>query len=503
MFKLHIMNSLLVEKKTILNVVATIPAKQTIPVYKFLAGIVFLVLIMYALMHTFEYDEAWTYLSVKNQSLFELISYKNFNIANNHLLNSLWFRLLQSAGVKSVFLYRCASLASFVAYAFFLYKAVTYNNDFWRPKDDWYLSLFFLPPVIFFFAMGRGYSIAIASFCASLYYLKVFVHEKNAEAYWLFFVCGVLSCVSIVSFFFPFVAMFLYAHLKTYKDHFFSVKTILSGLILLAVTSYIYYIGKTILLHDTIINGTDNLFVYGMYSTFISFLNISSLVFPDKDLYASINLGFLSKALVLLTLIPVLWIFIYKHLTRHTELILLFITTLLFLASHVILHSKYPSDRSVLYLLYLIYIPVILHIAQYQNKFFKLHFYSVLLFALINFVGFIIEITKPTIYSFLKKQPVTEYSIASDWPNLSDEVYNDFYFGNRLKFTYIVKPYETNFNRIDSSIRSDATNLKEEFLLIQKPNFLRNKTFFDERFTVQPIMSSNFKDFYLIQRRPQ
>jgi hypothetical protein len=472
-------------------------------VYTGLSALVFLILVVYAIRHTWEYDEAWTYLSVKNESFWDLVTYKNFNIANNHLLNSLWFKALQLAGLKHIVFYRCASLLSFIFYAFFLYKAVTYKAPFWKTGHDWYLALFFLPPVIFFFASGRGYSMAVASFCASLYYLKVYLSEKKAAAYWKFFFWGALSSLSIVSFFFPFVAMLLYCLAKTYRDRLFSLQNIVSAVLLGGLALYIYHIGKTIILHDTIINGTDNLFLYGMYSTFISSLNISILVFPSKELYSRWNLGFLSKAWVLITLVPVIWIIAKNYIAKYAELIILAVMTLIFFISHILLNAKYPSDRSVIYLLYLVYIPVILHLVQYKNVFFKLHYYSVLLFGLINFGGFIYEITKPTLYDVMKKQPVKSYTIVSDWPNLADTVYNDFYFDNRLRFIYIQKSYETDMDLIDRNIRAAVNNPQGDFLLIQKSNFSRNKALFDSSYEVRPVMSSNSKEFYLIRKKTE
>src|SRR4051812_34200328 len=112
-------------------------------VYFSLSLFIFIILVVYAFVHTLEYDEAWTYLSVKNESFADLALYKNFNIANNHLLNSIWFKLMQLAGVKNIFFYRCASLASFFLYALFLYKAATYNAHKWKSRNDWYLALFF------------------------------------------------------------------------------------------------------------------------------------------------------------------------------------------------------------------------------------------------------------------------------------------------------------------------------------------------------------------------
>jgi len=91
--------------------------------------------------------------------------------------------------------------------------------------------------------------------------------------------------------------------------------------------------------------------------------------------------------------------------------------------------------------------------------------------------------------------------ILSDWPNLADQLYNEFQFNNRLHFTYIVKSYETDNDLIDRSIKAAASNPQADFLLIQKVNYLRVKEVFENGFIVTPLMSSNSKEMLLIQRK--
>ena len=85
-------------------------------IYAILSLFFFLLLLIYAFIHPWEYDEAWTYLSVQHESFFDLLSYSHFNIANNHILNSIWFKLMQVAGCRNVVFYRLVSLVSFWPY---------------------------------------------------------------------------------------------------------------------------------------------------------------------------------------------------------------------------------------------------------------------------------------------------------------------------------------------------------------------------------------------------
>jgi hypothetical protein len=137
---------------------------------------------------------------------------------------------------------------------------------------------------------------------------------------------------------------------------------------------------------------------------------------------------------------------------------------------------------------------------MYKDKFFKLHYYSVLLIGLVNFFGFLFELSKTTVYQALKQKPAAEYTIYSDWPNQSDSVVNDFSFGGKLSFRYLAENYEKDSAAIDQNIKTAAANPQAQFLLIQKINYLRNKSLFDTGFRVQPVLSSNSKELYLIQR---
>ncbi len=466
--------------------------------YTILSILFFCLLLIYAYFHTWEYDEAWTYLSVKHESFFDLLTYAHFNIANNHLINSFWFKLMQMGGASNVIFYRAASLASFWIYSYFLYKAVTYKADLWQPLSDWWLLLFFLPPIMIYFAIGRGYGLATALFIGSLYYMKVWLEEQRQADYWKCFFLGALSCLSIVSFLFPFAAMLIYM-LFLSGDKLFSRKNIISAFLLLPLVLYIYYVGKTIILHDKIINGTDHLVVNGMYSTFVGALGIYDFVFPSPDLLARINLVTISRILIWASFLPVLWIMLRKRRARYPELTLLLIMTGLFVVLHLVLKAKYPSDRSVIYILYLLYIPIVLYIVGYKDKFFKLHYFTVLLFSLINFFSFFYDLTRPELYSVLKEKPVKQYTIVSDWPNWGDDVYNELYFGGRLHIRYVAKSFETDWPAADLRIKTAMQNPGTDYLLLQRSTWLRDHQWFDTLYPVQKVYSSAAKELYLIQ----
>ena len=454
----------------------------------------------FAYFHTWEVDEAWTYLSVKNESFFDILAYTHFNIANNHALNSIWFKLMQSAGAHNVIWFRLASLVSFLFYGYFLYRTVTFKTTMWNISSDWWLILFFLPPIMVYFTLGRGYGMATASFLGALFYMKVWLEDRKEPGYWKFFFLAFFSSLSIVSFLFPFLAMLAYLAIRT-GDPLFSKRNLITAVLLLPLIAYIYYVGKVILLNDKIINGTDHLFVNGMYSTFIGALSIYDFVFPYPDLITRFPLVAISKALVLLSLLPVLWIIFRKRQARaYVELSILLFFTVLVGMVHLLLKSKYPSDRSIIYVLYLFYIPVICYLVRSGNRYFKWHYFIVLLFSLINFYSYFYSLFRPSLYTTLAKLPARSYTIISEWPNQGDQVYSDLYFNGRLHFSYIAKAYETDWAQVDEKIKTALHDRSADFILVQHPTWLRDQSLFAGLQT-QRLFSSSYREVYLIRLR--
>jgi hypothetical protein len=466
------------------------------PVYLVFATLAFLLSLYYAWARIWDYDEGWTFVSVKNESITDLLAYKHFNIANNHLLNSLWFKMMQLAGCKNVLCYRGLSLLSFFPYAYFLYRATAYQAT---GRVEKWLPLFFLPPVIVYFAAGRGYALAITAFCGALYYLQACIDDQKAASYWKFILCGAISSLAIVSFFYPFAAMLVYLYVGKFRKRLFTPQSIASGILLLGLACYIYHIGKTILLNDKIINGTENLFANGMYSTFFGTLSLYDLT-PWPDAYARLHLDLVTKILVIVTFLPVGAILLWKYLRKYITIALVLLTTLLFLLGHLLVHAKYPSDRSALYLLYLIYIPVILVIAGTGNRLFRIHYYTAFLFCFLNFAGFFYELSRPNIYSVFAKMPPTRLTIYSDWPNWADDVYSELSFNGQITFHYLAKSFDTDIPLVDQKIKAALTDPQADLLLLQKSAYIRNKDLFQQGFTIQPVLSSGIKELYLIKR---
>src|ERR1044072_6305563 len=64
--------------------------------------------------YDWQWDEAWTYRDILNNSLWDLLTYSKFKYANNHLINSFYFKLLQYCDIKNVLIFRLLSVLGFI-----------------------------------------------------------------------------------------------------------------------------------------------------------------------------------------------------------------------------------------------------------------------------------------------------------------------------------------------------------------------------------------------------
>ena len=69
--------------------------------------------IFFARYNDWVYDESTSYYGVLNNTFWELLTYSKFKLANNHLINSFYFSLLQQGHFIDVVYYRMLGLVGF------------------------------------------------------------------------------------------------------------------------------------------------------------------------------------------------------------------------------------------------------------------------------------------------------------------------------------------------------------------------------------------------------
>lgn len=331
-----------------------------------------LIIIFLAIFSDWEYDEAWTFMAVKDNSLKELLSYYPYYYANNHIINSTWFLLLIKVfGTHHPFFFRLLSIISFFVYAHYIIKVVEYKAA--KIIDIWAV-IFFLLPYIGFFALGRGYAMAIACFVAAYYYFEVYHKDRYVTTYLLFVVFGTVASLALFSFMFGVAAMFalilfyeLSGALKKTIHHSskdVALKLAISLIFGVALV-YIYYCGKIINEYDKNIIGAESLLVNGTVSSIISYLSLQDFV--SLKWFSIIRLVFMGS------LLPVIYIFI-KNKLLSKEVIVIAVSLLLIVVSHYAFGSLYPMSRSVTYIIALFYIRVYIYYLKDKKLFFYSHF---------------------------------------------------------------------------------------------------------------------------------
>lgn len=336
----------------------------------------FIIIVFLAFFSDWEYDEAWTFMAVKDNSLEELLSYYPYYYANNHIINSSWFLLLIKVfNTHNPFFFRVLSIASFFLYSHYIIRIITYKSN---KNVDFWAVIFFLLPYIGFFTLGRGYAMGIASFVASYYYFTIYYKSRSATDYLLFVVLGTVASLALFSFMFGVAAMFallffyeISGAIRKTISH--SIKDILLKLIASIIFGlalvYIYHSGKIINEYDKNIIGAESLLVNGTVSSIISYLSLQDFV--SLKWFSIIRLAFMGS------LLPVIYIFI-KNRLYGKELLIVVISLALLVVSHYAFGSLYPMSRSVIYMIVLFYIQAYIYYLRGKKLFFYPHF-SVLL----------------------------------------------------------------------------------------------------------------------------
>lgn len=153
------------------------------------------------------FDEAWTIGAFVRGSYFNILVSEP-TIANNHLLNSFFIKLIYSTGYETVFLARLPNLMAMVVYLFFAYKIC---DTFFKPLLG--LSLYILlisnPFLLDFFGLARGYGLGIGFMMSSLFFLLKFRKTGWNKNGMIALLLGSLAVLSNFTFLFFWVGLFL------------------------------------------------------------------------------------------------------------------------------------------------------------------------------------------------------------------------------------------------------------------------------------------------------
>jgi len=328
--------------------------------------------IFFALYNDWIYDETTSYNGVRNNSVWELLTYSKFKLANNHIINSLYFRLLQQGGIIDVVYYRLLSLVGFLL--FFIA-----NSRILRllKINNLYLIFLTVAPYFFYFTYGRDYALAIGCFAMSFYYLLKYSKDQQVKYEYLIVVFGAISTLSIFSFLYGFLSILVVFGIFKIK-HLKSIHTVLLSVIVLALLLYIYKVGKIVNANDPSIIGTNtfSLFKYGTVSSIFSDFSyreyLVNLFFNSANALRIIT--FFKLLIMLCVIIPMFYVRkinfrkIDPSNIKTILVLLIFLPFLFMAAANIFTGALYPLTRAVFYLHYVILLFVLVSTVTYSKK---------------------------------------------------------------------------------------------------------------------------------------
>ncbi len=328
--------------------------------------------IFFACYNDWIYDETTSYNGVLNNSVWGLLTYSQFKLANSHIINSLYFRLLQQGYVTDVVYYRMLSLVGFLV--FFIANSRILKL---LKINSFYIIFLTVAPYLFYFTYGRGYALAIGCFAMSFYYLLKYSKDQQVKYEYLIVVFGAVSALSIFSFLYGFLSILIVFGIFKIK-HLKSIHTFLTGIIVLAVVLYIYKMGKIVNASDPAIIGAANfnIFKYGTVSSIFSDFSyrdfLANLFFNNAK---AIKLVTFLKLLVMLCIVIPIFYVNKKSFKRidpaNIKIILgllIVLPFLLMIAAHIFTGALYPLTRAVFYLHYLILLFILISTVNYPKK---------------------------------------------------------------------------------------------------------------------------------------
>lgn len=192
-------------------------------------------------------DEAYTVQTLSPQPIWDLVSYKD-SYTNNHILNTLLIKGLFSIFGMNHSLARVPNIIAFVLYFFYSYQ---FSRRY--IKEDWVSMMFMAvmicnPYLLDFFALARGYGLAIGLMMGSIYYCARFVIDNQMRYLPLSILMSILSVYAQFALLHYYLGLNLVLFIYVLKSYFsdknikdLSLKIVIQliGLLLLGVLIYL------------------------------------------------------------------------------------------------------------------------------------------------------------------------------------------------------------------------------------------------------------------------
>lgn len=317
------------------------------------------------------YDEAWTIDGFVSQGWWDVIAYNSAD-ANNHLLNTVLIKIVHWARGKTLFLERLPNILAGLGYIFLAHRI---SAGFLKKSLG--LALFTLlllnPFLLDFLSLARGYGLALCFQLASLYWLVEFLRQSRQKDAVFSLIAGGFSVLSNFSFLTYYVALVIVMAFYWYWNHrdkfnAISIGKILAAPLLLALiilhplrklveSGSLYYGGTTGLYNDTLLS----LASHTMYKAYdieaaapylLIFLALLAVIFGCGAICmvrGRMDNMSVQAALMAMLLLPLAGILVQGH----------------------VFGMRFPLDRTVLFLVPLVFIAAVFWMEGMQHGFLR------------------------------------------------------------------------------------------------------------------------------------
>ncbi len=321
-------------------------------------AVLFIYVILRAYTIGFTHDESLTFTIFTEKSRWMLT-------ANNHWLNTILSHLSFQIFGSSELALRLPNVFSFLIYSYYCYKLIVEKSTHIISTVLPAIFLILNPFVIEFFALSRGYGLAMAFFSGSLYYfLKFYEEPDNNKALIKGLILSVLTIYSNYSFVIPIITLHLgyLGHLDFKKQKqlfnkkqllFLSIEVVallpaLVNILILKKRNQLYFGGSKNIIENTLFSLFDKIFPLELFNNqnwIILFLFLIVILFGLITKKQS-SLRYMSIVLSALFLLPIVLHFTLgiKYPLGRAALYWVMILGVYF---HVFLENLYATKRKI------------------------------------------------------------------------------------------------------------------------------------------------------------
>ena len=174
------------------NKIIQLKSKSFFFALSIICAVPLLYVIYKAFTNSFTHDESFSYNYYVNTSVWDIITYKGPDIPNSHILNTLLMKFSQALFGSSEFALRLPNVIAYCTYIIFsLLWLRKFNNGFLLITG--FIILNYNPFILDFFALARGYGLAICCMFISFYFFYNLVSSLKTKNVLLSFTFAALA----------------------------------------------------------------------------------------------------------------------------------------------------------------------------------------------------------------------------------------------------------------------------------------------------------------------